>query len=151
MVSKIRREVIIAVIITAVITFAVSYMIFKYLPENRENSTINEYKKELYSSTLCQYSCPLTLQQIQNKTQNFPEPACVQNCTKSFKALQTNGGKLSNEQLEKDKLIEDMSNAVKACQTEAVDLTTKELNTTTFFGCSIEKLGLLKEKYSYLR
>jgi mannitol-specific phosphotransferase system IIBC component len=151
MASKTLRAVITAVIITAVITFVISYGIFKYLPESRANLKVNEYKKELYSSTLCQYSCPLTLQQIQNQTQYFPEPVCVQNCTKSFKGLQANGEKLSNEQLQKDKLIEEMSNAVNACKTEAVDPNTKTLNNTLFFSCSIEKLGSLKDKYSYLR
>ena len=151
MASKTFKAVIIAVMITALVTFAISYVIFKYLPEDKENSKINEYKKELYSSTLCQYSCPLTPQEVQNKTQYFPEPICVQNCTKGFNALKASGGSISNEQLEKDKLIDDMSNAVKACQTEAVDPATKTLNNTLFFSCSIEKLSLLKDKYSYLK
>jgi len=150
MASKTLRAVIAAVIITAVITFAISYTIFKYLPESQANLKINEYKKELYSSTLCQYSCPLTPQQIQNKTQYFPEPGCVQNCTTSFKAIQTSGDKISNEQLKNDKLIEDMSSAVNSCKTEAVDPATKTLNNTLFFSCSVEKLGSLKDKYSYL-
>ncbi len=150
MASKTLKAVITAVIITAIVTFAISYIIFKYLPESKENSKMNEYKRELYSSTLCQYSCPLTPQQIQNKTQNFPEPVCVQNCTTNFKKLQASGNKISNEQLEQDNLIKDMSSAVSTCKTEATD-SNKTLNNTLFFSCSIEKLGALKDKYSYLR
>lgn len=151
MASKTLKAVIVAVVITAVVTFIISYTIFKYIPESKENLKVNEYKKEMYQSTLCQYSCHLTLQQVQNQTQYLPEPTCVQDCTKNFKALQTNGDAISNAQLTNDKLIEDMSNAITACKTNAVDINTKILNSTLFFSCSIEKLGSLKDKYNYLK
>lgn len=150
MASKTLKSVIVAVIITAVITFAISYIIFKYIPDNNQNLKINEYKKELYTSTLCQYSCPLTLQEAQNKTQYLPEPVCVQDCTKNFKELQASGDTISNEQMKNDKLIDDMPNAINACKKEAVDINTKTLNNTLFFTCSIEKLSALKSKYNYL-
>lgn len=151
MVSKKLKAVISAIIITALITFVISYIIFKYIPDKKENLSINEYKKELYSSTLCQYSCPLTLQQIQNKTQYLPEQGCVQNCTKNLREIQETGDKISNEQLKNDKLIEDISNVINTCKTEAVNLNTKTLNNTLFFICSTEKLDSLKNKYSYLK
>jgi hypothetical protein len=148
--SKTLKAVIVAIIITAVITFAISYIIFKYIPDSKANLKINEYKKELYTSTLCEYSCPLTLQEAQNKTQYLPEPVCVDNCTKAFKALQSGGGAIPSAQLKNDKLIDDMSAAVNSCKTEAVDINKKTLNNTLFFACSIEKLSALKGTYSYL-
>lgn len=151
MASKTLKSVIIAIIITAVITFSISYIIFKYIPDNNQNIKINDYKKELYSSTLCQYSCPLTLQTAQNKTQYLPEQSCVQNCTVDVKKIQASGDAISNAQLKNDKLLDDMSVAITNCRTEAVDVNTKTLNNTLFFTCSIEKLRGLKDKYSYLK
>jgi hypothetical protein len=151
MASKTFKPIIIAIILTAIITFAISYVIFKSSPATNESLSpnLNEYRKGLYSSTLCQYSCPLTLQEVQNKSQYFPDPACVENCAKNFKALQASYLPNSTD-IEKDGLIGDMSNAVNTCKADSLDLTTKEMNNTEFFQCSIDKMNALKGKYSYL-
>jgi len=148
--SKTSKYVITAIIITAVITFSISYIIFRYIPDNNQNLKINEYKKELYDSTLCQYSCPLTLQEAQNKTQYLPESGCVQNCTADIKEIQSVGDAISNAQLKNDKLLEDMSVVITNCKKEAIDINTKTLDNTLFFTCSAEKLSELKNKYAYL-
>ena len=148
--SKLSKQIILAVIITSIIIFSVSFFVFKYIPENKQNSKVNDYKKELYNSILCQYSCNLTLQQFQNKTEYLPDKTCVENCTKKFKELQLSGESISNDQIKNDRLIEDLSNTINSCKTEAFDKNNLELNNTLFFECSKEKLSELKTKYKYL-
>lgn len=148
--SKTLKPIIWAVIITVFITFAISFLILKYIPDHNQNLKVNEYKKELYTSTLCQYSCPLSLQQAQNKTEYLPEQTCVNNCTKKFKEIQSTSEDISNSQIKNDGLINDMSSAISVCKNGAVDTKTMSLNNTLFFSCSVEKLSALKSKYSYL-
>jgi hypothetical protein len=150
MASKELRSIIFAVIITAVITFAISFLILKYIPETNQNLKINEYKKELYISTLCQYSCPLSLQKVGNKTEYLPEQACVKSCTDKFKNNPSLSEDISNNQIKNDGLLSDMSNGIIDCKSTAVDVKSETLNNTLFFSCSIEKLNALKNKYNYL-
>ncbi len=147
---KILKPLILTVIITILITFAISFLIFKYIPDNNQNLKIDEYRKGLYTSVLCQYSCPLSLQQFQNKTDYLPEPACAKDCTDKLKNFQSITEDISNNQIKKDGLIIDMSNAITACKNKATDTKTKTINNTLFFNCSIEKLSALKNKYNYL-
>ena len=150
MTSKTSKSIILAVVITLFITFAVSFLIFKYIPDSKQNMEANEYKKELYTSTLCQYSCPLSLQQFQNMSEYLPEKTCVENCTSKFKETKPISDDLSNNQIKKDGFIDSMSNAINACKSEATDTKAKTLNSTVFFSCSVEKLEALKSEYSYL-
>jgi hypothetical protein len=150
MASKKLNQIVLAVIISVLVTFLVSFLILKYIPENNQNIKVNDYKKEIYTSTLCQYRCPLSLQQSGNKTGYLPEPACIQNCTSKFKASQLISDDISNNQMKKDALIDDMSNAITACKNKALDTKVMALNNTLFFSCSIEKLDELRSKYDYL-
>ncbi len=147
---KISKSLILAVIITIFITSIICFLIFKYIPENNQNLKINEYKKGLYTSTLCQYSCPLTLQQFQNKTEYLPEQSCVKDCADKFKNIQIISEDISNNQIKKDGLINDMASAINTCKSKAVDTNAMVLNNTLFFSCSAERLDALKDKYNYL-
>ena len=149
---KIRKQVIYAIIITFIVTLALSYTFFKYIPSTKENNQLNEYKKALFSSTICQYSCPLESQVYQNKTQLLPGTECVKSCTASFRELQK-GEQFSNEQLKNDNLIADIEKVVSNCKTSSIiegNNPIPSIDNVKFFPCVSETLESLKKNYSYL-
>ncbi len=150
---KFSKSVLYAIVITAIVVLAVSSFIFYFYHKIQHESQLNMYKKEMYNSILCQYSCPLTEQVIKNKTQLAPETSCVQTCTESFKVLQQKSTGLTNNDVMNDNLILDMQNIVKACQDssiyEAGNL--PQVNNTLFFSCVSVDMSTLKEKYPYLK
>ena len=144
------KSVITAVVIAVIVTFALSFLFLKYIPDSKELSKVNEYKKGIFSSTLCQYSCPLSLQTVQNQTGYLPEQSCITGCTSDLNQTKLLGEDISNNQIKKDKLIEDISTEITSCRNEAVNKTTMSVNSSLFFSCSAEKLNTLKAKYPYL-
>ena len=146
---KIQKNIVYAVIITFVITFALTYFIFVSYPNMQQQSSINKYKKELFSSVLCQYSCPLTNQTINNKTQLLPSQDCVKQCTVNMKEIQ-NSTTIKNSDLENDNLITDIESVVSDCKIKAVNQTALTMNNELFFSCTSSSLASLKSKYSYL-
>jgi len=151
---KLNKSIFYTIIITAVIVFIVSYLIFSYIPNNKETSKLNEYKKALYDSIVCQYSCPLSLQEINNKTQEAPNAECVQSCTQELRDSQASGDIFSNAQLSNDNLIKDIEDVISVCKDASIRTNSKtnlpELNSTIFFPCSSEALKEIKKDYSYL-
>ena len=150
MATKKSKPVILYVVITAVLVFAIAFLVFSYLPKNNQTNKIHEYKRGFYDSTLCQYKCPLSPQQIQNKTEYLPDPTCVKGCTDSFKSIAVLSDDISKNQLKEDRLIDDMSSGIAGCRTSSLDAAKTAMNTTMFLSCSIDKLEGLKSKYNYL-
>jgi len=146
---KVKRQtlyIIIAVIITAVVTSA----FFIYYPKYQGNNEINQYKKALYDSVLCQYSCPLVDQVVQNTTQKLPEQACVQACTEKLRTINIDGNKFSNSDLQNDNFVKDVESGITNCRTESLNTTTLKVENERFFSCSINFLQSVKDNYSYL-
>lgn len=148
--SKESRQIVLAIIITAIVVFALSFLFLKYIPDSKELSKVNEYKKGIFSSTLCQYSCPLSLQTVQNQTGYLPEQSCITSCTSNLNQTKLLSEDISNNQIKKDKLIEDISTEITSCRNESANKTTMSINSSLFFSCSAEKLNTLKTKYDYL-
>lgn len=146
---RIHKSTLIIIVVAVIIAILLSYFIFKYLPEQSKNKEIQEYKKALFDSILCQYSCQLSLQEFQNKTQMLPEASCVQNCTQALRDNQAQGEKFSNQEISSDNLILDIQNIVDNCRTE--NSQNISLNVQTFFPCVSGKLGSLKSTYTYLQ
>lgn len=148
------NKIIISVVATAIVVFLVCYIIFGYLPKYKEQVKINDYKKGLYDSIVCQYSCPLTIQTLGNKTQELPEQSCVMQCTSNLRAIQNSTDSIPNSALLNDDLIKDIEKEINTCKTVSVSENPKtklpELNNTLFFNCSAQGISSLKDKYSYL-
>ncbi len=151
---NVNGKVVSAIIITAVIVFAISFVIFKYIPDQNKNSGVNEYKKQIFDSVSCQYKCPLTSQTSQNKTQLLPDLSCVQKCTADLKTRQNDTTQIqySDPDLKKDNLFTDIQNLVTSCKTTSIDqkLTPPAINNTMFFTCVAQGLDTIKPKYKYL-
>ena len=141
---KINKNVLYAIIITVIVTFAIAYIIFSYYPEMQKTKTINSYKKSMYDSVLCQYKCPVDVQITSNKTQYYPNPECVKNCTTAFTALEKAPKSFTDDDLANDNLINDMGKAVNDCG--------KELNASleSKMNCAVTNFIALKPNYKYL-
>ena len=150
MASKNSSSMITAIVITAVVTLALAFLVFKYLPDSSDNKLVTDYKAAIYGSTLCQYQCPLTPQNVSNKVEYLPDPTCVKNCTDRFKVVLARADDIPKNKLLADRLMDDMSMGINGCRTAALDSTKTKMNSTMFLGCSIGKLEGLKDKYGYL-
>lgn len=147
------------VLITAVAVIVIAAIIFFAIPKNSQTNiekahqeAINSYKKSLYSSITCQYSCPLTNQTYQNQTQLLPQLSCVQTCTADFKKRQAEGMNYSDSDLLTDNLIKDIDGVVQVCRNESLvqTATLPTFNSSFYFPCVSTGLKQLAPKYPYL-
>lgn len=141
--------------IAIIITLAISVYVYNLdnVDKTKRTSDINSYKKNLYETVICQYSCPLKLQDYQNKTQLLPDFNCVADCTKNFKSKFStetlNNLNFTKEELARDNFFNDIETIVENCKTTSVD-SYSGMNNSKFFSCSIQGLKQIKENYSYL-
>ena len=142
------KKIIIAVVLILIISIVIYYE-YKYLPEQNKKIKILEYKKEFYNSILCEYNCPLKLQEYKNKTQLLPEAVCVKSCTKDFKK-NNNSTAFSSIDLNQDNLIIDINKLVQDCKKQSLNSTTLSIDNSVLFSCSVKSLKTLRQKYDYL-
>ena len=147
-----KKNKVIPVIILAIIVISIGIYIYNDMSvknEKRIQDVLN-YKGELFKGVICQYSCPLKFQEVQNKTQLLPEAKCVKNCTQNFKKKYPSVN-FTKEELNKDNFFKDFEKIVEDCQVESKDPTaTYKVNNTQFFMCANRKLPELKNNYTYL-
>lgn len=143
--KKINNIYLIGVIILIAAVVIVGWQIYK---SDTSNGEILRYKKAFYEAVLCEYSCPLKLHTINNKTQLLPEAGCVKTCTEDFRKMQNVTYK--KEDLNKDNLALDMADVIKNCGTQTLNNETGERNNSEFFSCSVRDLRALRDKYNYL-
>jgi len=123
-----------------------------FLPaqEEREfNEGVNDYRKRLYDSTVCQYSCPLVEKDFLGKQQLVPEETCFNECVLTYKPENFEEEPYTNEKLLDDGMIGDIEYIVLNCRDENLDLE-DELDTESFFDCSLDRFEGLRDKYDYL-
>jgi hypothetical protein len=140
---------VIAVIIIIILVFGLGYYLKDYLDKQKRINEITLYKKEFYDGVLCQYSCPIESQVVNNKTQELPTLDCVKNCTNDFRTKYAKND-FSEKELTKDNLLKEITSITDDCKTNNYDATKFVLNNTAYFSCAKEKLLELKEKYKYL-
>ena len=139
------------ILTTVIITLLIIGVTFVYAPKIIKNYKIDSYKKEAYTSVLCQYSCPLESQEFQNKTQMMPGKECVKQCAQKLQSDKAKYTGLTNNDLSKDNLIKDISTSVDSCRTSSLINGTIILDNERYFPCVVQDLESLKGKYSYLK
>lgn len=141
-----------AIILTAIVVFLLTFLILNYIPDNKRQSELNSYKKDMFDSFACQYQCPLKEQLFQNKTQLLPDVSCTQQCTTALKNKQNESDKFSNNDLKNDNLFLDVEKLVSECRTSSVNNSTMipSINNTLFFDCVKGKIEPLRSQYKYL-
>jgi hypothetical protein len=149
--AKQSKKIFLYIILAVVLTLLISAYFFYYLPKQNRTNEVNNYKKGLFESSLCQYHCPLTEQKINNVTQLLPEVNCVQNCSAGFKEKYGKGEIFSNADLEKDDLFKELFGFINTCKSESdYNITTNTFNTSKYFPCIAGEMENLRANYSYL-
>jgi len=108
---------------------------------------VEEYKKAIFDSVVCQYNCPLVEQEIQGTNQLAPEQACVQQCSQKLSIYDSN--KFTREEMAQDNLIIDITKTASECRTQNVK--EDKINMAVFFPCVENNLNSLKQIYPYLQ
>ncbi len=139
-----------AIIAAVLITLAVAAVVFVYIPKVQKQNAINSYKKDFFNGIVCEYSCPLTIQTVKNKTQPLPDNECVKNCTAGLMARAAAGDKLSNADLISDNLGAEITGVTNDCKKVGFDNATLSVNSSIYFPCVQAKLLDLRKNYSYL-
>jgi len=152
MVTSKRRNTIITIIIIVVIVlvFVGGYYLKDYQDKQKKISEINDYKKGFYDGILCQYECPLTLQNMSNKTEMLPELNCVKDCSAPFKA-KFSSVSYTKPELERDNLLKDIDGVVANCKKTSMNMTALKLDNVAYFNCAAKGVEGLKQNYTYLQ
>lgn len=146
--AKNKTKLILAIIVIVIIISG--YFLYDYYQKQKRINEVNGYKRGFYEGMLCEYGCPLKLQEYNNKTQNLPELGCIKGCTTSFKEKYTEKS-FKEEELEMDNLLKDIDDAIKNCKTKSVNMTILSLDNTAYFSCAKKSIEELKGKYNYLK
>ena len=151
MVTSKRRNTIITIVIIAVIVivFVGGYYLKDYQDKQKRISEINDYKKGFYNGLLCEYSCPLSMQNMSNTTQMLPTLDCVKGCTGPFKAKYASFS-YTQKELEMDNLLRDINSTISYCKIHSVNMTAMKLDTVAYFNCAAKGVEGLKQNYTYL-
>ncbi len=149
------------ILVVIILTFAISAYIFKYMPEQKKKAEIQSYKKAMFDSVACQYSCPLESQQIPvndsktgkivNKTQLLPGLECVKNCTAAYKQQFEAGSSITDKELLEDNFLKDIQTVIVDCRKASLNTTTLTTDNVFFFSCTTTNIQNLKTNYTYLR
>ncbi|MFA5993038.1 MAG: hypothetical protein WC796_05005 [Candidatus Pacearchaeota archaeon] len=145
------KSVVTIAIVVAVIAIALSYVVFSYMPQQKKVNLINDYKKASYEAILCQYSCPLELQQnAQNKTELLPQTDCVKNCSSALNQKNLSSDVFSANDLKNDNFFNDLLSLVNNCKKQSLNQTSLSLNTQSYVDCVSTNIKGLTTTYNYI-
>ena len=145
---RISKKAVYTILVVILLVAAALVYFLYYQPKMEKAKEIDYYKKVLFDSTYCQYSCTLTQQDFQGEMQLLPELTCVQACVEDLKTKGLDPGKFSDFDLKNDMLIGDIQTAIEGCRTEA--MVDEKIDNQLFFDCSTRELSALRTKYNYL-
>lgn len=122
---------------------------FSSNPDTADQATVQNYKKALFTSALCQYNCPLVDMDVNGTKQLLPEYACMKTCITDSHVREFNQSQFSINDLKTDSLLDEVQAAIMACRKLA--LSNESINAQVFTSCSSAALAQIKVKYPYLQ
>lgn len=151
-----KNKTIPVVIIIIVVALIIAYVYYSINQEKEQNlKEVVDYKVKLFEGVVCEYQCPLKLQQYENRTQLLPDLKCVKACTQEFRIKYPNAN-YTKEQLSTDNFFNDFEKIITDCQSQSRIYADYEkssqftMNNSAFFECAGEKLPELRFRYPYL-
>ena len=132
-----------------IIAIAALAYFFVIQPQQAEARELETFKKALFDSTLCQYSCPLEEQFFQERDQLLPTRECINACIAELTDLNLNAGQFSDFDLAKDDLVGSIEETIVTCR-EGAQLNETEIDNEAFFSCAADGLSSIKSQYPYL-
>lgn len=147
---KISKKSLYISIISVILVIVLLVYFLKLQPEMARASEVQEFKKALYESTLCQYSCPLSNVTFDNLTQVLPNRTCTDSCLADLRDKNFSSDDFADAELTTDALVADIENIVRSCNTANRDPENAQVLPEEFFTCIADNLEDLKTDYSYL-
>ncbi|MDO8460613.1 MAG: hypothetical protein Q7S74_05865 [Nanoarchaeota archaeon] len=147
---RISRNTIYSAIGVIIILILIGGYFYWYAPMEKKKKDMLDYKKAVYESVVCQYSCPAVDVKFQNQTQLLPDPNCIKICTDRLKTTKLNMSAFTTDDLLKDNLFFDLDTVIRQCKTDNMDNSTGGIDNTAFFKCSANNVSMIKDKYDYL-
>lgn len=153
--GKNNRRIIMWIFIAIVITAAVCYLLFAYIPQQNKQIAIQDYKKAIFDSMICQHECFLTNQVLGNVTQLLPDVNCVKNCTAIAKE-KIKDSDFTEKELLGDNFFKEIQGVINLCKKESTIISGNSginstiVNNTAYFNCVPVKMNYMKTNYSYL-
>ncbi len=136
-------------VIVLCLLILVYYFLF-FAPANKEREETEGYRKSLYDSVLCQYSCPLEEQTVGNSTGILPDKTCVRECVENTeKTRSVDLNQFNVRELIGDEFIQEIEDIAVRCRTDTLD-ENGEIDNEGFFNCVRAGLEGMKENYTYL-
>lgn len=145
-----RKFIAFAILGIVIILASVGLSFTKLAAVSFADEEINSYKKAIYESLVCQYSCPTEGKEYNGEIVQFLVTSCTTTCIEELKTKGFERDEYPADVLDDDNLLLDIDNLLKVCREQ----TMKENNipdNSAFYACAIENLSSLKENYNYLK
>lgn len=161
---QISKKTLFIGLIILIVAAILLYYNFSYLPEKNKEEEIKAYKKALYESILCQFTCALSPSKVQNTTVFLPDSLCQKICIVELRAKNINASKYSEQDVLTDNLAADIEKTMSDCKklytisqptanVSSLNETSLAIpvNTTAYFPCVKQGLIDLQAKYPYIK
>lgn len=115
-------------------------------------TNVQEYKKVIYDSLMCQYSCPLAEVNLSGKTEEMPDGKCINSCLNKIRETGFNRTSFSEGELLDDDFVYNVTDVIETCRQEFMIVSNESVlpDSKGFYGCGLEGLNSLKKYYGYL-
>jgi hypothetical protein len=145
-----KRKFILLIVVVIIIAALLVYFL-EFYPKQQKEKGIEQYKKALYESVVCQYSCPLENLTIMNQTQLLPGTKCVAACIQQLKDKGYTKSLYTDGEMTQDFLIKDIEAVVVACRAQGTNNETGVQDNEKIMSCSVSGMNALKQNYAYLQ
>jgi hypothetical protein len=149
---KIRKKTLILAGIAAILALIILAVYFM-IPRAEDNLTRAQiYKKAIYESLTCQYSCPVVDVNLSGKTEQMPDGKCINVCLNKIKETGFNKTSFSEEELLDDDFVYNTTSVIETCKQKFMAVNNESVlpDSKGFYNCGLKGLKSLKTNYPYL-
>lgn len=145
-----RKTIFVLIFIILIVLGFIGYSSYAQTQETNEH--LEEYKRTVYDSLVCQYSCDLIEGESNGQQTMVPDTTCIQGCLAQVREKGFTGEEFSDAEILSDDLFLDIDTVIQDCKSE--HFVADDVNTipdfSAFHSCVIDGFASLKEDYSYL-
>jgi hypothetical protein len=149
---KIQKKALwIGIILLVIIIGLVVY----FIESSKDDGSLTRaqtYKRAIYNSLTCQYSCPIVEVNLSGKAEQLPDGKCINGCLSKIKETGFNKTSFTEQELLDDSFVYNVTDVIETCKQKfmAVDNESILPDSKGFYDCGLKGLNSLKKDYSYL-
>ena len=149
---KVRKNrLLIGVAVLLAIVILGIYFMNPWAEENNLTG-VQTYKKAIYESLACQYSCPVAAVNLSGKAEEMPDGKCIRGCLNKIKETGFNKTSFTEQELLDDDFVYNITNVIETCRQEFMAVNNESVlpDSGGFYDCGFKGLNSLKKDYVYL-